>query len=169
MLDSLFLKKFNEIRVRHLGYRSPYEGWEAFVDSSFHEDRRFTDDRELARTVRASYVDFMGGPRTVRLLGRFARRFPRTATRLLTLLTPGLFRWLVGPMERTGKHELRITGCTFLGSTTPAICHRICKVPTEEYFTDTLSVPLTLTPDPRTTECRVEFTPYAPPKPGPGA
>ncbi|MFE0423187.1 beta-carotene isomerase domain-containing protein [Streptomyces sp. NPDC058953] len=172
MIDSLFLKKFNTIRRRHLGYHSPHTGWEEFIDATFHEDRHITDDRELARTIAASYIDFMGGPRTVRGMGRFARRYPRTATRILALLTPRLFRWLVGPMERTGKHELRITRCTFLTSTNPAMCHRICKVPTEEYFTGTLSIPLTLTPDVRTAACDVTFTPYAPPtqepKPGPG-
>ncbi|MEU5158905.1 beta-carotene isomerase domain-containing protein [Streptomyces sp. NPDC020875] len=165
MLDSLFLKKFNKIRARHLEYRSPErDDWAKFVDSTFHEDRKFTDDGELGRTVAAGYTDFMGGPRTVRLLGRFARRFPRTATRILTLLTPGLFRWLVGPMRRTGRHERQITRCTFLTSTNPALCHRICKVPTERFFTETLSVPLTLTPDLRTSECLVSFTPYEAPK-----
>ncbi|MGW1276110.1 beta-carotene isomerase domain-containing protein [Streptomyces tsukubensis] len=164
MFDSLLLKKFNRIRARNLGYESPLTGWDAFVDSSEYEDRTFRDGEELNKVVEASYVDFMGGPRTVAAMGRFARRFPRTGTRILSLLTPHLFRWLVGPMERTGPDRMRITNCTFLTSTSPGMCHRLCKVPTEKYFTEKVFIPLTLVPDVKAATCEVTFTPYTPPE-----
>ncbi|QDY77071.1 beta-carotene isomerase domain-containing protein [Streptomyces qinzhouensis] len=169
MFDSLLLKKFNKIRARNLGYRSPLTGWDAFVDSSNYEDSAFRDDEELSRVVQASYIDFMGGPRTVAAMSRFARRFPRTGTRILSRLTPHLFRWLVGPMERTGPDRLRITKCTFLTSTTPGMCERLCRVPTEQYFTEKVSIPLVLLPDVPTATCEVVFTPYTPPEDRPPA
>ncbi|MFI9648335.1 beta-carotene isomerase domain-containing protein [Streptomyces sp. NPDC052040] len=161
MLDGLLLNKFLRVHARRVGYRSPATGYAALVDETEYEHARLSD-AEVVRAVHGSYADWMGGRRVVGVLGRFGRLAPRAAARSLTLATPRLFRWLVGPIRRTGRTELVVERCRFLTSTSPEICVRICKGPTETFFTDSLHIPTRLTPDFRSSSCHVSFAPPPP-------
>ncbi|MGW2696429.1 beta-carotene isomerase domain-containing protein [Streptomyces sp. NPDC001296] len=158
MIDGLLLRKFLRVHARQIGYRSAATGYAALVDQTEHEHARFSG-AELVSAVHGSYTGWMGGRRAVGVLGRLGRRTPHAAARTLTLVTPRLFRWLVGPIRRTGPTELVVQRCRFLAETSPEICLRVCKGPTESFFTDTLNVPTTLTPDLRRSTCRVSFAP----------
>ncbi|MEU6368578.1 beta-carotene isomerase domain-containing protein [Streptomyces sp. NPDC046931] len=158
MFDGLLLRRFLRAHAHRIGYRSPATGYAALVDETEYEYAHLSG-AELVRAVHGSYTDWMGGRRVVGVMGRLGRLAPRAAARTLTLATPHLFRWLVGPIKRTGRTELVVERCRFLTSTSPEICLRICKGPTETFFTDSLGIPTTLTPDFQRSTCDVSFTP----------
>ncbi|MFJ5531748.1 beta-carotene isomerase domain-containing protein [Streptomyces sp. NPDC093261] len=158
MIDGLLLRRFLRVHARRIGYRSAATGYAALVDQTEYEHARLSDT-ELVRAVHGSYTGWMGGRRAVGVMGRLGRLAPRAAARTLTLVTPHLFRWLVGPIRRTGPTELVVERCRFLDGTSPEICLRVCKGPTQSFFTETLHIPTTLTPDLQRSLCRVSFTP----------
>lgn len=158
MFDAFFLRKFRRIHPRHIGYRSPLSGYAAVADESRHEHEHL-DDAQLRTAVHGTFTDLMGGRAVTRAIGGLGRRAPRATARTLTRAIPHLFRWLVGPVERTGPTTLHIPTCRFLTETSPQICLRVCRKPTEDFFTDTLHVATRLTPDHRTSSCLITLGP----------
>lgn len=156
ILDSVLLRWFRHIHPRHIGYRSPHTGYAAVVDEIEFEHANL-DDARLRQAVYGSLTDMMGGKAAVRLIGLLGRRLPRPTSNILAAITPHAFRWLVGPMERTRRDEILVKKCRFLAETSPEICHRICREPTQRFFTDALSVPASLHPHYESGSCQITF------------
>lgn len=85
---------------------------------------------------------------------QFRRLFPPTrwACEFNTALTVPFFRWLVGPSEvEVGglrqRSEVRIEKCRYLESSgCVGMCVNMCKVPTQDFFTNEFGLPLTMDP-----------------------
>lgn len=82
---------------------------------------------------------------------------------LTSLVTPPLFRFLVGPSRPNARKDGRPGGlvvekCRFLQeSGCKGMCLHICKLPTEQFFWDELGMPLTVAPNFETQECQWSF------------
>lgn len=85
---------------------------------------------------------------------QFRRLFPPTrwACEFNAALTVPFFRWLVGPSEvEVGglrqRSEVRIEKCRYLESSgCVGMCVNMCKVPTQDFFTNEFGLPLTMDP-----------------------
>jgi hypothetical protein len=88
---------------------------------------------------------------------QFRRQFPPTrwACEFNAALTMPFFRWLVGPskvveVEVGGlrqRSEVRIEKCRYLESSgCVGMCVNMCKVPTQDFFTNEFGLPLTMDP-----------------------
>jgi Beta-carotene isomerase D27-like, C-terminal len=82
---------------------------------------------------------------------------------LTALVTPTFFGFLVGPSRpnrrQDGQHGgLVVEKCKFLQeSGCKGLCLHQCKLPAQQFFADTLGVPLTVTPNFVTQECQWSF------------
>lgn len=77
-------------------------------------------------------------------------------------LTPLAFSWLVGPAETNrppeGGHGVIIEKCRFLEEANcKGLCVNMCQQPVQNLFTDTLGLPLRMTPDYETNSCQMAF------------
>ncbi|AQL03278.1 Beta-carotene isomerase D27 chloroplastic [Zea mays] len=88
---------------------------------------------------------------------QFRRQFPPTrwACEFNAALTMPFFRWLVGPskvveVEVGGlrqRSEVHIEKCRYLESSgCVGMCVNMCKVPTQDFFTNEFGLPLTMNP-----------------------
>ena len=94
------------------------------------------------------------------------RLFPysRWGAELNARITPAAFSWLVGPAEvaaaevdgQIQQSAVKIPRCRYLAeSGCTAMCVNLCKSPTQNFFTEQLGMPLTMTPDFATLSCEV--------------
>ena len=115
----------------------------------------------------------------------------RRASRICAFFTPLLFGWLIGPtkplqveiMKEEGNDRgrgsfdtnregnefwtsgVQITQCRYLHeSSCKAACVKLCKLPTQEFFSQELNIPLTMVPDFTDSSCQMLFG-KSPPKP----
>ena len=85
------------------------------------------------------------------------------APALTSFVTPTFFQFLVGPSTVNRRADGALGGlvvekCAFLQeSGCKGMCLNICKVPTQDFFADTLGMPLTVTPNFETQECQWSF------------
>ncbi len=145
MVDRALLRWFRRIHGRVAGHHSSlpgYGGLIAEVQMLVATDDATTVDRKVRDALRS----FITRPGT-RAVHRMASRWPDQADLTFLSSTPIFFRWLVGPIERTGDRELTVSQCRFLVEGGPVACRRSCQVPTETFFAEELAIPLRLTPD----------------------
>ena len=82
---------------------------------------------------------------------------------LTALFTPPFFKFLVGPNRVDLREDGALGGvyverCRFLEETDcKGLCLHMCKVPTEEFFRETLGLEMSMVPDFDTYECRLSF------------
>ena len=109
----------------------------------------------------------------------------RRVSRICAFFTPMLFGWLIGPTkplkiemprldnQNEGKRKnmeiekdqkeiwpsgVQITQCRYLHeSACKVACVKLCKLPTQEFFTEELSIPLTMVPDFKDSSCQMLF------------
>jgi len=169
-LDRLFIHLFASKIARVLEQDTIPSGYSGFVSLSkaVTLGRTSAQQRELIGVVlRSMMPSFVGAG-----IRRFFRPNP-IVCELNAWFACLLFPWLVGPLEvkaveiagKTQKSGVQIKKCRYLEqSGCAAMCINLCKIPTQEFFTQELGIPLTMTPNFADFSCEMVFgkTPLPP-------
>ncbi len=173
-VDRLFIGLFSRKMAKALGWRSPLKGYDGFVDLSLHMGAGRTPEEQqaLVMVVLRSLVPapalwairtfFSPTPLVCELNAWFATR---------------LFQWLVGPCQVEGvavaqgegqaqiqRSKVKIERCRYLEqSRCVGTCVNLCKLPTQEFFTQDFGIPLTMTPNFEDFSCEMVFGQAPPP------
>lgn len=146
------------VMQRKAGVKSPLEGYSGLVEECRlilalkgpEEQRKFVED--LLCTL-------LFTPTNARL---FRILFSKNAT-LNAWITPIYFSWLVGPSTRnvpedTGGEGVLIEKCRFLDEAKcKGLCVNMCQQPVQNLFTNTLGLPLRMTPNYEDKSCQMAF------------
>lgn len=173
--DNLFDKTFMALFARKMsniaGGKSigRVEGYERFVETSrsVMEGRTPKQQQEAVRQVLLSMLP-PGAPE------RFRKLFPPTkwAAEFNAAVTPPFFHWLVGPSEVVEvevngvkqKSGVHIKKCRYLeNSGCVGMCVNMCKLPTQDFFTNEFGLPLTMTPNFEDMSCDMVYGQPPPP------
>jgi Beta-carotene isomerase D27-like, C-terminal len=152
LLDRLFIWLFSYKMSQALGSGTQLSGYSGVVD--------------LSKQIMQSFVP-------VPVLWAIRTFF--APTRLVCVLNAWfaarLFGWLVGPCEvaeadiglpdgtiRSQPSAVQIKKCRYLAdSGCVGMCVNMCKVPTQEFFTEKFGIPLTMTPNFEDLSCKMIF------------
>ncbi|PKI64368.1 beta-carotene isomerase D27, chloroplastic isoform X1 [Punica granatum] len=150
------------------------KGWfdydyDSFVDVSKRvmQGRSRTQQQEVVREVLLSMLP-PGAP------AQFRKLFPPTkwAAEFNAALTVPFFHWLVGPsevieVEVNGVKQMsgvRIKKCRYLeNSGCVGMCVNMCKMPTQDFFTNEFGLPLTMLPNFEDMSCDMVYGQVPPP------
>lgn len=172
--DRIFIALFSRKMSKALGASTGARGYEGFVDLSkqIMQGRTAQQQQELVSVVLKSLVPtpvlwgirtfFNPSPLICELNAWFASR---------------LFEWLVGPCRVTatpitkadGSTQLQNSGvhierCRYLEhSGCVGMCINMCKLPTQEFFTQEFGIPVTLNPNFEDLSCDMIFGQLPPP------
>ena len=101
-------------------------------------------------------------PRSVARAMRSLVHSDRIAGKIAVLVVPRAIGWLVGPVgRRMHRTEAIIERCRLLDRTSPAVCLRMCKAPSETFLTERLNVAIRMQPNIATGRCVLIFGPRA--------
>uniref|UniRef100_A0A7N1A2C3 Beta-carotene isomerase D27-like C-terminal domain-containing protein n=1 Tax=Kalanchoe fedtschenkoi TaxID=63787 RepID=A0A7N1A2C3_KALFE len=144
------------------------KGWleydyESFVDVSKRvtQGRSRIQQQEVVREVLMSMLP-PGAP------AQFRKLFPPTrwAAEFNAALTVPFFHWLVGPSEVVEvevngvkqKSGVHIKKCRYLeNSGCVGMCANMCKIPTQDFFTNEFGLPLTMIPNFEDMSCEMVY------------
>ncbi|XP_051148985.1 beta-carotene isomerase D27, chloroplastic [Andrographis paniculata] len=177
--DGLFGKVFMTLFARKMeqfagGDKKQTEGWleydyEKFVQVSKRvmEGRTRVQQQHVVREVLLSMLP-PGAP------AQFRKLFPPTkwAAEFNAAITVPFFEWLVGPsevieVEVNGvkqKSGVLIKKCRYLENTgCVGMCINMCKIPTQDFFTNDFGLPLTMTPNFEDMSCEMVYGQAPPP------
>jgi len=98
----------------------------------------------------------------------FSERFPGFSAKMVASATRLFAHWLAGPLEvkdlegvdvGDGRRQLvKVKRCRFLEEAKCAsVCVNACMLPTQQFFTEDMGIPCTLTPDYDTLSCEFKF------------
>jgi Beta-carotene isomerase D27-like, C-terminal len=168
IIDRLFIWLFSRKMSKALGTGTKVSGYGGFVDLSkqIMQGRNAQEQQLLVAQVLQSLV-----PAPV----LWAIRTFSSPTRLVCVLNAWfatqLFEWLVGPCEvaeaevnladgtvRSQPSAVHIKKCRYLAdSGCVGMCVNMCKVPTQNFFTEKFGIPLTMTPNFEDLSCKMVF------------
>ncbi|TKY47953.1 Beta-carotene isomerase D27 [Spatholobus suberectus] len=157
---TLFARKMEKFADPAAGKGREKKGWwdwgydyESFVDVSRRvmQRRSRIQQQQVVREVLLSMLP-PGAP------AQFRKLFPPTkwAAEFNAALTVPFFDWLVGPSEvvevevngMKQKSGVHIKKCRYLeNSGCVGMCVNMCKIPTQDFFTNEFGLPLTMTPN----------------------
>ena len=171
--DRLFIALFSRKMSRALGERSLLKGYDGFVDLSqkIMRGRNAIEQQTIVSVVLKSLV-----PAPVLWIIRTWFRPTALVCELNAWFATVLFEWLVGPCEvrlveitsphpendrvqsRFQKSGVHIEKCRYLEqSRCVGMCINMCKLPTQQFFTQEFGIPLTLTPNFEDFSCEMVF------------
>lgn len=171
---TLFARKMEKYAPKAAAGKKKERGWfdhdyESFVDvsKSVIQGRNRLQQQEVVREVLLSMLP-PGAP------AQFRKLFPPTkwAAEFNAALTVPFFHWLVGPSEvveveidglkqRSGVH---IKKCRYLeNSGCVGMCVNMCKIPTQDFFTNEFGLPLTMIPNFEDMSCEMVYGQVPPP------
>ncbi|PIN09410.1 Beta-carotene isomerase [Handroanthus impetiginosus] len=173
--DGLFEKAFMTLFARKMEKfaragddNAKKKGWfdydyESFVDVSKRvmQGRSRLEQQKVVREVLLSMLP-PGAP------AQFRKLFPPTkwAAEFNAALTVPFFHWLVGPSEVVEvevngvkqKSGVLIKKCRYLeNSGCVGMCVNMCKIPTQDFFTNEFGLPLTMTPNFEDMSCEMVY------------
>ncbi|GBG71424.1 hypothetical protein CBR_g8844 [Chara braunii] len=161
----LFSRKMAQITGRKAGL----DGYDGFVDISraVMLGRTPAQVQAVVREVLMSLLP-PKAPETFRKL------FPPTkeSAELNAYITTFFFEWLVGPskvieVEVDGRKQMsgvKIEKCRYLETSgCVGMCAHMCKIPTQDFFTNDFGLPLTMNPDYSDMSCEMIFGQAPPP------
>ncbi len=168
LVDRMFIWLFSLKMSQALGKRTEIGGYDGFVDLSkqIMQGRNAKEQQIIIAKVLQSLVP---SPALWAIRTFFA------PTRLVCVLNAWfaaqLFEWLVGPCEveeaeinledgtvRSQPSAVNIKKCRYLvDSGCVGMCVNMCKVPTQEFFTQKFGIPLTMTPNFEDLSCKMIF------------
>ncbi|XP_031262730.1 beta-carotene isomerase D27, chloroplastic-like [Pistacia vera] len=181
--DGFFEKAFMTLFARKMekfaaplksGTEFKKKGWfdydyESFVDVSKRvmQGRSRMQQQEVVREVLLSMLP-PGAP------AQFRKLFPPTkwAAEFNAALTVPFFHWLVGPSEvvevevngEKQKSGVHIKKCRYLeNSGCVGMCVNMCKIPTQDFFTNEFGLPLTMIPNFEDMSCEMVYGQAPPP------
>ncbi|MEO0430718.1 MAG: DUF4033 domain-containing protein [Cyanobacteria bacterium J06656_5] len=172
--DQLFIRLFAYKMSNAVGERSDQSGYDGFVELSqkIMRGRNSQQQQQLVAVVLQSLVPapVLWGIRTF---------FSPTqlVCELNAWFATQLFEWLVGPCEvksveittasgqtRQQNSNVHIKKCRYLEqSGCVGMCINMCKLPTQQFFTEKFGIPLTMTPDFDDLSCDMVFGQVPPP------
>ncbi|PSN18868.1 DUF4033 domain-containing protein [filamentous cyanobacterium CCP5] len=160
--------------AKAVGKDSHRGGYDGFVELSLHimRGRSAAEQQALVAVVLQSLV-----PNQVLWLIRHLFSPTQLVCELNAWFATVLFEWLVGPChvtevevpnqdseikrQRSGVH---IEKCRYLEhSRCVGLCVNLCKVPTQQFFTEKFGIPLTMTPNFEDFSCEMVFGHMPPP------
>ncbi len=162
-LDRSFIYLFSSKIARALGKKEVPKGYKGFVSLSQEvmQGRTVKQQRELIKVVLQSIV-----PPFVLKMIRTLFTPNQTVCELNAWFASLLFEWLVGELtvkevEINGKRQksgVQIKKCRYLEqSGCAAMCVNLCKIPTQDFFTQEFGIPLTMTPKFEDFSCEMIF------------
>ncbi|XP_050228501.1 beta-carotene isomerase D27, chloroplastic [Mercurialis annua] len=173
---TLFARKMEKFAApaKNAIYESKEKGWldydyESFVDVSRRvmQGRNRLQQQEVVREVLLSMLP-PGAPE------QFKKLFPPTrwAAEFNAALTVPFFQWLVGPSEVVEvevngvkqKSGVHIKKCRYLeNSGCVGMCVNMCKIPTQDFFTNEFGLALTMIPNFEDMSCEMVYGQAPPP------
>ncbi|MFQ3679667.1 MAG: DUF4033 domain-containing protein [Pseudanabaenaceae cyanobacterium] len=153
--------------ARVAGIKRVPVGYEGFVDVSrqLQQGRTAAQQQAVVGQVLRSLV-----PAPLRWLVRTLVRPTRWVCEANAWFATVLFPWLVGPLSRVAVGEanerrgVKIQRCRYLeASGCVGACVNLCKLPTQQFFTEELGIPLTMTPNFVDLSCELVFGRVPPP------
>jgi Beta-carotene isomerase D27-like, C-terminal len=164
-IDRLFIGLFSRKMALALGRTTTLTGYDGFVDLSqkIMQGRNANQQKAVVTVVLKSLVP---GP----VLWAIRTFFSPTqlVCELNAWFATVLFEWLVGPCETTeveiagvGQRQqsgVHIQKCRYLEqSGCVGMCINMCKLPTQDFFTQDFGIPLTMTPNFEDLSCEMVF------------
>lgn len=172
--DRLFIQLFIHKLSQALGEQTPLKGYDGVVDLSKRilRGRSPAQQQVLVAKVLNSMV-----PGPVLWLIRNVFSPTQWVCEANAWFAARLFPWLIGPCElvaaevtgadgqtRHQTSDVHIKKCRYLeASGCVALCINLCKLPTQQFFTDQFGIPLTLTPNFEDLSCEMVFGQMPPP------
>jgi hypothetical protein len=167
-IDRLFIRLFSYKMSKALGSGTKIEGYGGFVDLSkqIMQGRNAQEQQVVVSRVLQSLIPAPA---------LWAVRTFFSPTRLVCVMNAWfaaqMFEWLVGPCEvieaeitladgtvRSQPSGVYIQKCRYLAdSGCVGMCVNMCKVPTQEFFTEKFGIPLTMTPNFEDLSCKMIF------------
>ncbi|MEO0538467.1 MAG: DUF4033 domain-containing protein [Cyanobacteria bacterium P01_A01_bin.123] len=170
----LFIWLFSRKIANALGKRTWPKGYDGFVTLSkqIMQGRNAQEQQALVAVVLKSLV-----PAPVLWLIRTLFSPTQLVCELNAWFATVLFEWLVGPCEVTDvevtdaegtvtvqKSGVHIKKCRYLEqSHCVGLCINMCKLPTQNFFTQDFGIPLTMTPNFEDYSCEMVFGQTPPP------
>ncbi|KOV86341.1 beta-carotene isomerase domain-containing protein [Nocardia sp. NRRL S-836] len=154
LLDRLLVARFRRICRRNSGFGSGQPGYAGAMD----QVRQIAETGEERRRsiIDADLRDLFSRP-VLALSRPIARRWPDRLARVVVLVMPVGFRWLVGPMAVRDATTVEIPRCRFLAEGGEQACLRVCRTPTARFFTEQVGLPTELRPDLTAGSCTIRF------------
>ena len=173
-LDRLFIALFTRKIANVVGKKSKLKGYDGFVDLSkqIMEGRNASQQQATVAIVLQSLV-----PAPVLAAIRTLFSPTQLVCELNAWFATLLFEWLVGPCEvtevevrgengqlRPQNSGVHIRKCRYLEqSGCVGMCINMCKLPTQDFFTQKFGIPLTMTPNFEDLSCEMIFGKISPP------
>ncbi|MEB3213994.1 MAG: DUF4033 domain-containing protein [Leptolyngbyaceae bacterium] len=173
-IDRAFIGLFSRKMSKAVGKRTKQRGYDGFVELSkqIMAGRNAQQQQETVAVVLQSLV-----PAPVLYLIRTIFSPTRLVCELNAWFATVLFEWLVGPCEvreaevvtdsgetRFQKSGVHIKKCRYLeNSRCVGMCVNMCKLPTQDFFTQKFGIPLTMTPNFEDFSCEMVFGQLPPP------
>jgi hypothetical protein len=164
----LFIWLFSRKMARAVGKDTPLRGYAGFVDLSkqIMAGRNPQEQQQVVRRVLRSLV-----PAPVLFIIRSLFSPTQLVCELNAWFATRLFEWLVGSCEvleaqvtdaqgtvKSQKSNVHIKKCRYLEhSGCVGMCINMCKLPTQEFFTQEFGIPLTMTPNFEDLSCEMVF------------
>lgn len=174
VIDRAFIWLFSRKMANAVGRRTKQQGYDGFVDLSkqIMTGRNAQQQQETVAVVLQSLV-----PAPVLYLIRTLFSPTQLVCELNAWFATVLFEWLVGPCEvreaevmtasgevKIQKSNVHIKKCRYLeNSRCVGMCVNMCKLPTQDFFTQKFGIPLTMTPNFEDFSCDMVFGQLAPP------
>lgn len=172
--DRAFIWLFSRKMAKAVGKSTPLQGYDGFVDLSkqIMQGRNAEEQQQMVARVLQSLV-----PAPVLWLIRTVFSPTQLVCELNAWFATLLFEWLVGPCEvttvdvpgpggqlRQQKSGVHIQKCRYLdNSRCVGMCINMCKLPTQDFFTQKFGIPLTMTPNFEDFSCEMVFGQVPPP------
>jgi hypothetical protein len=169
-MDKLFMIMFRSKMAEKVGIDSnlPRDDFQGLIELTTALNARFSDKvqvRNIAQDIlRSLFPSWLPGSFGV----MFAKPFPEFSSRMNAYATYVAGTWLMGECEindceidggGVGEQQgLLVKRCRFLEeSGCASVCVNSCKIPTQQFFSEDMGLPLTMTPDYETGECQFSF------------
>lgn len=156
------LALFRRLVQREIGFASQKEGYDGLIEEArYYQLKPGVTAEDQQRMVR-NCLQTIAGPLVPPVYNTFMAPWP-WAPFLTAFFTPPFFKFLVGPNRYDVRDDGKPGGvyaerCRFLEETgCKGLCLHMCKLPTQQFFKETLGLDMTMTPDYETYECRLSF------------
>jgi hypothetical protein len=162
------LSLFRGLVQKEIGFVSAKEGYDGLIEEArYYQLKPGVTGEDQQRMVR-NVLTIIAGPAVPPVYRTFMAPWP-WAPFLTAFFTPPFFKFLVGPNQLDERSDgtpggVYVERCRFLEETNcKGLCLNMCKLPTEQFFAETLGLQMAMEPDFDTYECRLSFG--LPPKP----
>jgi len=173
-LDRFFIWLLSQKMAKAIGKNTKLQGYDGFVDLSkkIMQGRNAKEQQAVVAKVLGSLV-----PSVVSTLIRTLFSPTQWVCESNAWFASLLFEWLVGPCEvrevevvgldqqaRTQRSGVYMKKCRYLEQTgCVGMCINMCKMPTQNFITQGLGIPLTMTPNFEDLSCEMVFGQVPPP------